>query len=442
MEEAMKRKSHLAVLLAVLTLITIIASSLFALTASAADNPTPPEVENAEAACLYDKTHGKALVMKNADVKLNTSTSAKVMMGLVACEMLSNRLDEAVTVTEDMLRGADGYSMKLKAGESIKIRDLLYGAICSSYNDAAYVLASVCSGSSQSFVAKMNEKAKSLGAAATTYTNPIGYPDNDAMVTTLSDTLKIALAASENQLYMEISSAKGYTADATNMSSKREMTNRNKLLVGSYFNSKCSGMNAGISGEAGGWSIVTLAKDDGAEYICIVLGGKESEDGSEVYAYDTANTLINWACSTYNNHKLFEKGHPLGEVEIKMTALGSKKVAYSTATDCEVYIPNHSNPNVTYKIEYIKDKLTAPVKAGEKIGTARIYCNGELAGECDVVLNEDCEANAVLKIINLLGDYTTSRPFIITLICFVILLPTSLLIYRRKNSHRSSYRKF
>lgn len=438
----MKRKSHLAVLLAVLTLITIIASSLFALTVSAADNPTPPEVQNAEAACLYDKTHGKALVMKNADVKLNTSTSAKVMMGLVACEILADRLDETVAVTDEMLRGADGYSMKLKVGEVVKIRDLLYGAICSSYNDAAYVLACICSGDSQSFVAKMNEKARSLGAAATTYTNPIGYPDNDAMVTTLSDTLKIAIAASENQLYMEISSAKGYTADATNLSFKREMTNRNKLLVGSYFNSKCSGMNAGISGEAGGWSIVTLAKDDGAEYICIVLGGKESEDGSEIYAYDTVNTLINWACNTYNSHKVFEKGKVLGEVEIKMTALGSKKVAFAAANDCEVYIPNHSNPNVTYKMEYIKDKLIAPIKAGEKIGVARIYCNGELCGECDVILTEDCEANAVLKIINFIGDYTSSRPFIISLICFVILLPIVLIIYRRKNSHRSSYRKF
>ena len=438
----MKRTSYIVGSISLLMLIVIIASSLFILPVNASEAPTPPEVQNAEAACLYDKTHGKALVMKNADVKLNTSTSAKVMMGLVACEMLSERLDETVTVTEEMLRGADGYSMKLKAGEVVKIRDLLYGAICSSYNDAAYVLASVCSGNSQGFVAKMNEKARALGAAATTYTNPIGYPDNDAMVTTLSDTLKIATAASDNQLYMEISSAKGYTADATNLSSKREMTNRNKLLVGSYFNSKCSGMNAGISGEAGGWSIITLAKDDGAEYICIVLGGKENEDGSEIYAYDTVNTLIKWACSTYNNHTVFDKGKSLGEVEIKMTALGSKRVAYAAATDCEVYIPNHSNPSVTFKTEFIKEKLIAPVKAGDKIGVARIYCNGELCGECDVVLTEDCEANAILKVINFIGDYTSSRPFIISLICFIILLPVVLIIYRRKNSHRTSYRKF
>lgn len=419
-----------------------IASSLFVFPAGAADDPTPPEAQNVAAACLYDKTHSKALVMQNPDEKLNTSTSAKIMMGLLACEKLSDRLDETVTLTEDMLKGADGYSMKLKVGERIKIKDLLYGAICSSYNDAAYALATICSGSLQSFVTEMNSRASSLGAGSTRYTNPIGYPDNDAMITTLSDTLKIALAASDNPLYMEISSAKAYTVEATNMSHKKEITNRNKLLVGSYFNSKCLGMNAGISGEAGGWSIVTLARDDGAEYICIVLGGKESEDGSEVYAYNTVNSLINWACSTYNNHTVFKKDQALGEAEIKMTALGSKKVAYTVQDDYAVYIPNHSNPDVSYKVDYIEEKLIAPVKAGEKIGVALIYCNGTLVGECDVIITEDCEANAVLKVINFIGEYTQSRAFIASIICFAVILPIVLVILHRRASHHKRYRKF
>jgi D-alanyl-D-alanine carboxypeptidase len=179
------------------------------------------------------------------------------------------------------------------------------------------------------------------------------------MMTTAYDTLKIAIAASENQLYMEICSAVKYNMSATNKSAARQFYNRNYLVSSNsnanYFDSRCAGMNAGYSGEAGGWSIITLIHDDGADYICVLLGGRESEDGSEIYAYDTVNTLIKWACNTYNNHKLFEKGHTLGEVEIKMTALGSKKVSYATATDCEVYIPNHSNPDLTYKIEYIKD---------------------------------------------------------------------------------------
>ena len=197
----MKRRNA-GIICLILVIITL-ASSLFCLSVSAKDEVTPPKVENATAACLYDKTHNKMLVNENPDLVLNTSTSAKVMTGLIACEMLSEKLS--------MLNGVSGYSMRLQVGEKIKIKDLLYGAICGSYNDAAYVLANVCAESTQSFVTMMNEKARELGAQSTTYTNPLGYPDNAAMVTTLSDTLKIALAASDNELYMEISSAKNTT---------------------------------------------------------------------------------------------------------------------------------------------------------------------------------------------------------------------------------------
>ena len=194
----MKRR-NLRLVSLILVIVTI-ASSLFCLSASAKDEESPPRVENASAACLYDKTHNKMLVNENPELVLNTSTSAKVMTGLIACKMLGERLDETVTVTAEMLRGTSGYSMRLKEGEKIKINDLLYGAICGSYNDAAYVLANVCAGNAQGFVSLMNEKARELGAESTAYTNPLGYPDNSAMVTTLSDTLKIALAASDNEL--------------------------------------------------------------------------------------------------------------------------------------------------------------------------------------------------------------------------------------------------
>ena len=270
----MKRR-NLRLVSLILVIVTI-ASSLFCLSASAKDEESPPRVENASAACIYDKTHNKMLVNENPELVLNTSTSAKVMTGLIACKMLGERLDETVTVTAEMLRGTSGYSMRLKEGEKIKINDLLYGAICGSYNDAAYVLANVCAGNAQGFVSLMNEKARELGAESTAYTNPLGYPDNSAMVTTLSDTLKIALAASDNELYMEISSAKKHEIGKTNVSDARTVYNRNYLISSrstqAYYNDKCAGMNAGISGDAGGWIIVTLDHDDGADYICIVLG--------------------------------------------------------------------------------------------------------------------------------------------------------------------------
>ena len=122
------------------------------------------------------------------------------MMGLIACEELEDRLDESVTITNEMVAPASGRRAYLKAGSTITIRELLYLAICGTYNDAAYALATIIGGSSQGFVEMMNVRAMELGAKNTTYVNPIGYPDNDGMTTTAYNVLRIALAASDNEI--------------------------------------------------------------------------------------------------------------------------------------------------------------------------------------------------------------------------------------------------
>ena len=442
----MKMKKHTTRLLCLMMLALILASCLSFLTVGASDEPTPPTPENCRAACLYDKTHNKILVMTNADQPLNTSTSAKVMMGYLACEILSERLEETVTVTEKMLQGASGYSMNLQVGEQIKIIDLLYGAICGSYNDAGYAVANLCADSSQGFVELMNERAKALGATSTSYTNPLGYPDNSAMVTTLSDTLKIAIAASESPLYMEISSAKKHVIAASDVWGERTVYNRNYLISSrstqAYYNAACQGMNAGISGDAGGWSIITLARDEGADYICIVLGGTENEETGEIYAYNTANTLIKWAVGTYNLHKVYDKGQVIGKADVGMTALGSEKVDYAAMDELNIYIPDHSNPDISYKVEYDSDRLVAPLRSGERIGVVKVYSDGELVGECEIALVEDCEANGVMKIISAIGNYTKSRAFIAALICFAILLPIVLALKGRGSRSRGRYQRY
>ncbi len=443
----MKRRiGATAFLIFLLCLVTF--SSVLSISASKSDADQPPKLSSCAAACIFDKTHGKILYMEDGDRILNTSTSAKVMMGLLACELLEGRLSETVTITEDMLSGASGYSMKLKTGEELSVADLLYGAICGSYNDAAYAIASVCADSSADFVALMNKKAAALGASATNYTNPLGYPDNDAMVTTLSDTLRIANAASENELYMEICSAKSYTVPATNLTAKRTVSNRNRLVYtppntsSVYFNPVCLGMNAGSSGESGGWSVITLARDEDVDLICIVLGGKEDDSG-EIYAYAAANSLIEWACERYNTVRLLEEGENVGKAEVTMTSFGTSKVDRITSAPLDVYIPNGRGGDVELKVEHISSKLRAPIKAGEKIGAVIAYLDGERIGSCDILIAEDCEANVIMKVIDTLGGYTKSRAFIASAVFFVLVLPIALTVSKRRNSmHRRRKRRY
>ena len=201
-------------------------------------------------------------------------------------------------------------------------------------------------------------------------------------------------------------------------------------------------MNAGISGDSGGWSIITLAQDEGVEYICIILGGEENAETGEIYAYNTANTLIKWASKTYNLYKVYGKGQVIGKADVGMTALGSEKVDLAVTDELNVYIPDHSNPDISYKVEYDSDKLVAPIKAGERIGVVKVYSNGELVGECPVALVEDCEANGVMKVISAIGNYTKSRAFIAALICFFILLPITLIFKSKRGVKRGKYRRY
>ncbi len=442
----MRDKNRYISIVAFAAVLILILTNSLSILVSAYTNPTPPSVSNVDAYCLYDKTHQKMIVSENIDKQVNTSTSAKIISGLIACENLENRRDDVILITSEMLEGVSGYNMKLTEGEKISIDDLLYAAICGSYNDAYYVLAYICAGSINDFVSLMNLKAYDLGAAYTTYTNPIGYPDNAAMITTASDTLKIALAASDNALFMEICSATSHRIKATNKSEERTVYNRNALISSSsgtnYHNSKCRGMNAGYSGEAGGWSVITLAQDDGADYICIVLGGKENEDGSQVYAYKAVNTLVNWACGTYNLYNVFPAGKQMGTTKIKLSGVTGNDAPYITADALDVYIPTDATYDIelSYNILLDSKSFTAPIDAGSKVGVVRVHCNGEVVGECELILKDGYETNGIMLAIDTLGEYTKSRAFISTVVCFVILL-VAFIIYSKSHSSMHSKRK-
>lgn len=431
---------RLSLIFTVWALITLILVSAAVIPVSAAELE-PPATDNCKAFVLYDKTHDEYVIERNGFAILNTSTSAKIMMGLIACEELDHRIDESVTITAEMLKGASGYSMKLKEGEIVTIRDLLYGAICGSYNDAAYVLATVVGGSAAGFTDMMNMRAMELGAKDTTYTNPVGYPDNDGMTTTAYNVLRIAKAASDNKLYMEICSAVKYTVPATNKSAERNFYNRNYLVSSAsspqYHNSACLGMNAGYSGEAGGWSIVTLIRDTdksggAVDYICILLGGTENEDGSAIFAYDDVNSVARWVCKTYNNQVLFPKGSQLGTTKIGLTMVDN--APYVVSDDLVVYVPAGAS-SVNYKVELNKD-IRAPLSAGDVVGKVVATYDGKRVGECDLILKEDYTINGVMKVIDLIGSYTRSRAFVATIVFFVLAM-AAVIVYKYKNRYKT-----
>ena len=153
------------------------------------------------------------------------ASTTKIMTALLAVE--SGQLDKTFTIDKaDII--IEGSSMGLVAGEKLTLRELVYGLMMRSGNDAANVIATIVGGNKAAFVVKMNEKAQSLGLVNTSFANPCGL-DDPSHFTTAYELAKLTCFAMKNPVFAEIVGTK--TKKITyNNSGYRVMSNSNKLL--------------------------------------------------------------------------------------------------------------------------------------------------------------------------------------------------------------------
>ena len=416
------RRTLLCFLCLTLTLSALL--SVGSLTVSAEDAPASTDVG---VVLLLNLENNVTLYEKEADTNVYPSSSVKIMMGLLACRALYDRLDETVTVTAAMVAGVTGRSMHLADGERLTVRDLLYAAICGGYNDAACVVACLSAGSVAAFVEAMNAEAQRLGTLHTRYTNPTGLHD-PAMCTTARDVAIIAREAYGNDLYMLVSSARTYTVPATNVSEERLFTNRNSLISDSsqnYYNGYCKGMNAGMTDE-GGWCVVTVCERNGAANLCIILRGLDVASGELIPAYVQTNRLLSWANRNYGYRTVLTAGETLETMRVGMTGISKSKADLVPAEDLKIYLP--ADLDVEGQLEYNVllegDELTAPLTAGEQVGTVTVSYRGHIVGKAPLTVTEDFKRSGFLEGLRLFRAYLTGRAFLLSLpILALLLLP-------------------
>ena len=141
---------------------------------SSAAEITPPSMEEATAVYLKHLESNNVAASKNEDFVLGAGSTVKIMAGLLLCEKLSARAEETVTITDELYAAipkTHGRSLKLVLGESTTVEQLLWAAICGSYNDAYYVLATFASGSLESFIEELNTRAAAMGDRKSTRLN-------------------------------------------------------------------------------------------------------------------------------------------------------------------------------------------------------------------------------------------------------------------------------
>ena len=173
---------------------------------------------SATAAVLLDADTGQVLYEKNGDERMLIASTTKIMTALVVLEQAS--LDDTITVTQAHM--AEGSSMYLKPGETVRVEELLYGLLLCSGNDAALALTE-CAGGAAPFVALMNEKAAALGMAHTSFANPNGL-DAEGHYSTARDMAALAAAAMDDPTFRRLCSSRRVTIG------QRTMENHNRLL--------------------------------------------------------------------------------------------------------------------------------------------------------------------------------------------------------------------
>ena len=406
------------------------------ISASVPAAPNCPDYSRAQAVIVYNADFNEILLESNADKLLYPASTVKIMTGYLASELLKDRMDETVTVTEEMLSGAAGNRMKLAVGEEIRIRDLFYGAVTGGYNDACKALAVLASGSESAFVSAMNHRASALGMDSTVYKNPTGLHDL-SMVTTARDTLTLSLAASTDPLYMAAASAVKHEIPATNTSDSRMFYNRNYLIASAvttaYHNPYVEGLNAGMTDE-GGWCVAAKAFRFDLTWFCVVLGGEESEDGKTIHSYEITNNLLSWAARGYKEQEIIKEGAEYARIPVEFASITSRDdsgYALVAKESLSRFLPVNTaeeEEGLAYRVLLHTESLIAPFPAGHEAGTLVVTWNGEEVGRVPLITSLAAERNSFTYLLSGLRELPKNRIFLASLIAFLFL--TALYILR------------
>lgn len=401
-----------------------------------------PSLDGATSVYLYNLTQEKAMAEKNPDKVIYPASTVKLMTGLVAAERLSDRLDEQIEVTEEMLKGVTGNNLKISAGEIVTIRDMFYGLLCGGNNDCAAILAHVSAGGISQFVELMNEKAKALGTKTTNYTNVSGM-HSDNMVTTAYDTYLVAAAAYDIPLIMEAVTTNKYEMPATNKSKLRNVYNKNYLISRyidtTYYNSLAQGMNAGFTNQ-GGYCLVTSAEYNGQAYICVVMGAEEQN--KRIRSYEIASDLIDWAFEAYREVKVLGESSYLGEVPVTLSQ-DIDHVTVKPAGSLTAFLP--SDIDLSKDIELLPKlnapSLEAPVTEGQVVGFITVKYGDEILGTVDLITTDKVERSEFLYTLQRLKSFTSQRWFIASVIVLVLLTTAYIFVIASVRDKRNRRRR-
>jgi len=336
---------------------------------------------SAHSAVVIDSLTGDVIYEKNAYERRRMASTTKIMTAICALE--NGNPDDMVKVHPSAV-GVEGSSMYLGHDEVISLRDLTYGLMLASGNDAAVAIAMHISGSVDAFADLMNTTAKKIGAKDTSFKNPNGL-DADGHYTTAYDLAKITRYGMTIPAFAEIVSTKNVKMPWQGKDYPRQLKNHNKLL---NMYEGCDGVKTGFTKKSGR-CLVSSATKEGYQVIAVTLNAPDD--------WNDHIAMLNYAFENYENKQLLKENDYLATIPIINGVTDTVEIIAEKGFSMPA--KNGTVPEVEMKYT-LPETLTAPVGFGQEVGKVDFYYKGNLIGTVAAVSNGSvayCESETILN---------------------------------------------
>lgn len=339
---------------------------------------------NAKSAILMEESTGNILYESNPDERLPIASVTKVMTMLLIMEAVDSgkiSLDDMVTVSENAM-SYGGSTMFLETGEQLTVNDMLKGIAVASANDGCVAMAEHLAGSESAFVDMMNEKAKELGMENTHFMNTNGLDEDDHY----SSARDVAIMSKELMKHETIFNYTSIWMD-TLRGGKFQLANTNKLI---RFYDGANGLKTGSTSKAL-CCLSAAAKRNDMQLIAVVLGAPTSAE-----RFASAKSLLDYGFANYAVNTQITAGDEVQKIAVEKGV--DKEVGVVAGDSCSTLVKKGQEDNITKEIK-IDEMITAPIEAGQKIGTMTISRDGEVIADIDLNASSAVEKKGIGLII-------------------------------------------
>lgn len=333
---------------------------------------------NSKNVVLYNLNDNRVLYEQNKDEKVSIASMTKILTAMTVIEN-QNNLQKTIKLTNNDFKKINELNLAtagFKVGDIVTYEDLLYGLLFPSGAECAFALSNNTFSTYDEFINKMNNLAKKIGMKNSSFTNPVGY-DEENHYSTVNDVYLLFKYAMNNKVFKNIITDKSYTT-SNNIVLKNNVINKYKKISGKSY------LIAGKTGttKKAGYALASIIKEGKVNLMLVTTN--TPFDYKAYYNFLDAKTIYEYYLNNYEYKNVAKKNQILTKVNTKYAK--ANKALITTDKNLEKYV-NKKTSNIVYSYKGQND-LTPFIKKGSKVGIINVYVDDVYVGKVNAILKE------------------------------------------------------